>query len=1423
YNPDPYLIYQAAYAYQALQYIHDDNTILQSMMRRTGKVVRGISGVASAVKSLDLNGFIEGLHNFQQGADEAIGLVGNAHSDAMALVANGHRLLTSLEEGFNFKHRHPWYPALRGLDILVQEGRFADFEKLTREAPCRRDPAFRSGVCQRLGEIAANPIWDVKTRKCAVEFLRQLYKDDADNGQHVSTMQCILYILNHLAGSSKDIIDSSAQELLQEAQARSGRFEGTMDYSSENYIPILHPIMVSPPPMESLLLNYVQDKPDVETPLYRLKRERLKDRDGDVYISPRAKATPRATDDFDLTAKVQEFLASDRKVFLILGNSGSGKSTFNRALEIDLWDNYKMNGRIPLFIHLPMIENPGLDLIAERLRKANFTESQILELKLQRREFILICDGYDESQQTQNLYMSNQLNQPGQWRVQMVISCRTEYNGVEYKHCFEPSDRNNSGETGLFQEAVISPFNKDQIQSYIEQYVSLKKPPWKSNDYQQALMKIPNLQDLVKNPFLLKLALEVLPRLLGNNASFSSTHITRVQLYDEFVAQWIERGKKRLMEMELTPYDKETFIRMTDSGFQNHGITYLKELATEIYEHQNGNPVIRYLEHSRESWKNAFFSNRDGSHLLREVIPLTRNCDQYRFIHKSLLEYGMSLAVFGPSKRNEDTEATPSASWRGSINSLPDFENPSTKNTATADGQSLMDSPLWKRSLVGERPVLQFLTERVQQDPVFKSQLHSMIERSKSDKAARTAAANAITILVRAGVQFNNADLRSIQIPGADLSFGMFDSAQLEGADLRKVNFRNVWMRKANLRGAQMKGVQFGELPFLKEEDMVVCSAYSLDGKTYAAGLSDGSISLYDTSNWNRMQRLKGHRGGVNSLSFSVTGDQIASGSSDSTVKLWDVDSGECVHTLQGHSGEVNNVVYSPKGDQIVSGSFDSTVRVWDVDTGECIHTLQGHSDWVRDVVYSPKGDRIASGSFDSTVRLWDIDSGECVHTLQGHSDWVRSVVYSPKGDRVASGSSDSTVRLWDVESGECIHILQGHSHDVTSVVYSPKGDRIASGSFDSTLQLWGVDTGECIYTLQGHSDWVRSVVYSPKGDHVASGSRDSTVRLWDVDTGECVHTLQGHNDYIGSVAYSPKGDRIASGSGDSTIRLWDVDTGKCAHTLQGHSREINNVVYSPKGNQIASGSNDSTVRLWNVDTGECFHTLQGHIDWVQSVVYSPRGDRIASGSSDKTVRLWDVDTGECVHVLCGHSDVIWSIAYSPKGDRIASGSWDKTVRLWDVDTGGCVHTLRGHSSCVTSVVYSPKGDRTASGSKDSTVRLWDVDTGRCVHTLRGHSSCVTSVVYSLKGDRIASGSKDSTVRLWNVDTGECIHTFRGHSGCVHGVVYLPKGDLIASGSDDRAMKLWDVETGQCQTTILGFSGSLSKKLPPDRFGPWEE
>src|SRR5690606_3578876 len=125
--------------------------------------------------------------------------------------------------------------------------------------------------------------------------------------------------------------------------------------------------------------------------------------------------------------------------------------------------------------HLPTIDQPEYDLITKHLTGCNFSEAQIKEIK-QYREVVLICDGFDEIRQMRNLYTSNELNEPGQWRVKMIISCRSTYLGKEYKDLFQPLDRNRGFSAArLFQEAVIVPFSKSQIREYVGQYVLMSK------------------------------------------------------------------------------------------------------------------------------------------------------------------------------------------------------------------------------------------------------------------------------------------------------------------------------------------------------------------------------------------------------------------------------------------------------------------------------------------------------------------------------------------------------------------------------------------------------------------------------------------------------------------------------------------------------------------------------------------------------------------------------------------------------------------------------------------------------------------------------------------------------------------------------------------------------------------------------------
>jgi hypothetical protein len=159
----------------------------------------------SGVKGLDLIKFFEGLENIHKGlagVPRAAVALKRAYEGANSLAKGGQLLLNCLIQGSSFNDKRDWYSALRGADALIRDAEFATFKKLACEVPCRHDAAFQWGVCQRLGEVAANPMWDSVTRRNAIEFLGEIYSNDAIWGQESSVKQWILNILMQLSTST---------------------------------------------------------------------------------------------------------------------------------------------------------------------------------------------------------------------------------------------------------------------------------------------------------------------------------------------------------------------------------------------------------------------------------------------------------------------------------------------------------------------------------------------------------------------------------------------------------------------------------------------------------------------------------------------------------------------------------------------------------------------------------------------------------------------------------------------------------------------------------------------------------------------------------------------------------------------------------------------------------------------------------------------------------------------------------------------------------------------------------------------------------------------------------------------------------------------------------------------------------------------
>ncbi|CAG8561253.1 14890_t:CDS:2, partial [Gigaspora rosea] len=488
-----------------------------------------------------------------------------------------------------------------------------------------------------------------------------------------------------------------------------------------------------------------------------------------------------------LETTVKKIIASKyKKVLLILGIGGTGKSTFNRYLTRRLWQEYNQQtmpqSPIPLFIALARIGkmvNQDADLIEIYLKEeCNLPIDMINNLRNEK--FVFILDGYDEiAERDCQCYERNRFNK---WNAKVIISCRPEYLGSGYEKMGFPKN----GERG-FQELTITPFSKIEIQQYINKYVNKGHSlHFDTGTYIQQIKKIPQLEDLISNPILLKITLIALPDIIKREAT-TALQINRINLYEEILKTWFDRAQQRLLTIQQIDEEKKAFRRLNLDDFSNSCLQFSKDFAAEMFK-DNNKVVIEYNSNN-SNWE-LFLGNEDAKHyLLRFSMPLIRRGTEYWFLHKSIRDYLIAMKF------------------------LESFK--STKLDITF---------FYKQSFASEPEVQQFVAEHIQQNMSdFKPKLLEFIESSKKDEHAQTASANAITILTLVAklnqVNFQNVKLRNANLlssslhdanfKDADLTFANLQNTLLQGANLQNTTLQNANLQNANLQNATLQNANF--------------------------------------------------------------------------------------------------------------------------------------------------------------------------------------------------------------------------------------------------------------------------------------------------------------------------------------------------------------------------------------------------------------------------------------------------------------------------------------------------------------------------------------------------------------------------------------------------------------------------------------
>jgi Tol biopolymer transport system component len=299
--------------------------------------------------------------------------------------------------------------------------------------------------------------------------------------------------------------------------------------------------------------------------------------------------------------------------------------------------------------------------------------------------------------------------------------------------------------------------------------------------------------------------------------------------------------------------------------------------------------------------------------------------------------------------------------------------------------------------------------------------------------------------------------------------------------------------------------------------------AWSPDGTMLATvGNKDGSVRIWDSSNWSQVALLQGHESPVIAVSWSPDGKLLATYDKDKKAVIWDTGAWTQTKSFFVHNGLDylrRNIQWAPDSRHLGLNSLDG-IQYADFNNPNSYNLYSVSISLYSSFSFSPDGKQLAGLSITTgsyTIHIWNVAGRQLVSSLKREETGYQNVIaWSPDGKNIAvastiTNSSTMEVRpevwFWRMDSKTRVNPAQEHSYQglINDLTWAPDGSQAASGGEEGRVLLWDLATGLPWYAF--FSDTlglelmisIRSLAWSPDGKILAIAYQNGKVLFWNV------------------------------------------------------------------------------------------------------------------------------------------------------------------------------------------------------------------------------------------------------------------------------------------------------------------------------------